>query len=102
MQEPGKPPYERLILICVNERELGEDACANRGSAAIAERLKQEAKDRGLKGRVRVSRTQCLGLCKIGPNIVVWPEGIWYHGVTMEDVPTIVQRHLDSAAATGS
>jgi (2Fe-2S) ferredoxin len=36
----------------------------------------------------------CLGLCKHGPNLIVYPEGTWYLGVTGEDVPEIVGRHL--------
>lgn len=87
-------PFERIIFICCNEREPGEDACANRGSKEIQERLKQYAKDRGLKGRLRVSRAMCLGLCSIGPNVCVMPDNVWYHGVTAGDVPRIIEKHI--------
>ena len=29
--EARPSPYERVIFVCCNEREPGEDACANRG-----------------------------------------------------------------------
>jgi len=35
-----------------------------------------------------------LGLCEHGPNLVVYPEGIWYSGVTPADVPEIVRSHF--------
>jgi (2Fe-2S) ferredoxin len=36
----------------------------------------------------------CLGLCKHGPNLVVYPGGTWYLGVTERDVPDLVEQHL--------
>lgn len=44
-------------------------------------------------GRVGVTGCECLGPCFDGPNMVVYPEGIWYAGVAVEDVPEIVD-HL--------
>ena len=35
-----------------------------------------------------------LGLCEHGPNLVVYPEGTWYSGVTPADVPEIVRSHF--------
>ena len=35
-----------------------------------------------------------MGLCARGPNWVVYPEGIWYSGVTLADVPEIVSEHF--------
>ena len=43
---------------------------------------------------VRVDSVGCLGLCKHGPNLVVYPGGTWYLGVAEQDVPEVVQRHL--------
>ena len=44
---------------------------------------------------VRVDSVDCLGLCKHGPNAVVYPGGVWYLGLRGEDVPEIVERHLE-------
>lgn len=47
-----------------------------------------------LCGSVAVTSCGCLGPCFDGPNLVVYPDGIWYAGVTSADVPELVERHL--------
>lgn len=89
-------PYERLILVCVNTRPEGESSCGARSGAALAEALKAAVGAAGLKGRIRVSRTQCLGLCELGPNVMVFPEGRLLSGVGPEDVPKIVEEFVRS------
>lgn len=98
MQESPKPPYERVIFVCCNSREPGEDACANRGAAELQKKLKEYAQSKGLKGRVRVSRSLCLGLCAVGPNVCVMPENVWYRGVSEQDLPEIQRRWIDPLA----
>ena len=36
-----------------------------------------------------------LGLCERGPNMVVYPDGVWYSEVTAQDVPEIVRSHFE-------
>ena len=36
----------------------------------------------------------CLGFCRAGPLMVVYPEGIWYAPKTPEDIDEIVETHL--------
>ncbi len=91
-------PYEKLISVCVNFREEGS-CCAKRGSKEIVEALKDYVKKNGLKGRIRVARSGCLGLCEVGPNVAVvgpdsGPGGTWYKGVQMSDVSEIIEKHI--------
>jgi (2Fe-2S) ferredoxin len=91
-------PYERIIFVCCNEREPGEAACANRGSRALQEELKAYMKSKNLKGRCRVSRSLCLGLCDVGPNLCIMPENVWYRGVRPEDLAEIERTWIDPLA----
>lgn len=47
-----------------------------------------------LCGSVAVTPCGCLGPCFDGPNLVVYPDGVWYAGVTPADVAELVERHL--------
>ena len=47
-----------------------------------------------LCGAVAVTGCECLGPCFDGPNLVIYPEGVWYAGVTETDVAEIVDSHL--------
>ena len=96
MEQPPKPPFERVIFVCCNEREAGEAACANRGSAAIQKSLKEYVKSKGLKGKIRVARSLCLGMCAEGPNVCVMPENKWYHRVSEADLPEISRTWIDT------
>lgn len=56
--------------------------------------LKRELAARGLNHRIRANAAGCLDACEHGPTVVVYPEGVWYGGVTLEDVPELVEEHL--------
>ena len=62
------------------------------------EKLKAYAKSKGLQGLCRVSRSLCLGLCEIGPNVCVMPENVWYKGVTAADLEEIQKKWIDPLA----
>jgi (2Fe-2S) ferredoxin len=90
------PPYQRHIFVCTNRRaeDNPKGCCALKGSEAVLERFKQELHQRGLKGKIRANAAGCLDACAFGPSVVVYPEGVWYAGVRVEDVVEIVESHL--------
>ena len=72
---------------------MGGD-CKKRGAKSVRKVLKGELRSEGLLGEVRIDTVDCLGLCEHGPNVVVYPEGIWYLGLEESDVPEVVEQHL--------
>ena len=57
-------------------------------------RLKGEVAKRNLRTTVRVTPCNCLGFCGAGPTMVIYPEGVWYKGVSAGDVDEILDRHI--------
>lgn len=87
-------PYVRQIFMCINNRHGENVSCGYSGSEEMVEELKKVAKERNLKGKLRVAKSGCMDLCAFGPNLMIWPEGIWYMKVTKEDIPQIVDTYL--------
>jgi len=78
---------ERHVFLCV-----GSDCCHPDQGLATWERLKSEIKELGAPA-LR-SKADCLRVCAGGPWMLVYPEGIWYGGVTPERCSRIVREHL--------
>ncbi len=100
MQE-FRPPYKKIIYVCVNEREPGKACCAAGGGKEVRAALNAYVKAHGLKPLVRVSQVHCMDCCSEGPIVAVFPENVFYKGVKPEDVPKIVEKHLPAPAAAG-
>lgn len=79
---------ERHILVCTHKH------CLKDGARETLKSLKRGLKDEDLSGRVLVTKVDCLDRCGRGPVVVVYPEGVWYGGVDVEDAERIVKEHL--------
>jgi (2Fe-2S) ferredoxin len=88
--------FERHVFVCGNQRgaDHPRGCCDPAGGEALHKRFKQAIADRGLTRRVRANRSGCLDQCEHGPTVVVYPDAVWYGGVTAADVDEIVNRHL--------
>jgi (2Fe-2S) ferredoxin len=84
--------YGSHVFLCTG------GSCKKRGAKDTRKALKDELRETGTLGDTRVDGVDCLGLCKHGPNAVVYdgtdPKGTWYTGLTDADVPEVVERHL--------
>ena len=85
------------IFVCVNQRDADNPlpSCGGRGSREVYEACQKELARRRWPAGVKVTPTGCLTPCQHGPNLVVYPDGIWYAQVTPDDVPEILAAHLD-------
>lgn len=96
MAEPAVPSWYRChVFCCTNERPAGhpQGSCAKRGGQRLRDYMKARAKELGLSD-VRINSSGCLDRCEHGPTMVIYPQGVWYHYESREDVEEILSRHL--------
>ena len=91
-------PYKRQIYICINNRQGESPSCGYSGSVELAEELKKVCKELNLKGKVRVATSGCMDLCPFGPNVMVWPDGVWHMKVTKDNISEIIETYLKPEA----
>jgi (2Fe-2S) ferredoxin len=97
MNPLGVRVQHHLLLCATPSKAL----CGDPGvGAASWQRLKELVRDLGLEdparpeGVVLRSKADCLRICRGGPVLWIWPEGLIYGGVTAERVERIVREHL--------
>jgi (2Fe-2S) ferredoxin len=57
--------------------------------------MKSRCKELEKSGKkLRVNTSGCLDRCELGPVMVIYPEGIWYHYQTKADIDDILDTHL--------
>jgi len=80
--------YRSHVLICTGT------GCVSSGADNIKDRLTSKLVEAGLQDEVKVVETGCHGFCEKGPIVIVYPEGVFYCQVSVEDVDEIFAEHL--------
>jgi (2Fe-2S) ferredoxin len=60
--------------------------------------FQQQFEARGIWGRFGLTSAGCLGPCGNGPSVLVYPEGVLYGSVRVDDVCAIIDEHLIGGA----
>jgi len=87
--------YKKHIFFCTNKKENGRGCgfLAADDAFAFAKTYLQSL-DMWGEGKVRASKSGCLGRCASGPVCVVYPDGIWYSYIDEDDIKDIIDTHL--------
>ena len=88
--------FTHHIFVCCNQRSPDHQrgCCNPDGSSRLRTALKAAVGQRGLKPAVRANSAGCLDQCEHGPTLAIYPQGIFYGGVTLADVPRIVDETI--------
>ncbi len=86
-ERAGLMHARRHVFVCI-----GPECCAPAEGELLWEVIKRRVKQSG----VAAMRTKaaCFRICAGGPWLAVYPEGVWYGGVTPERFEVILQQHL--------
>lgn len=84
-----EPRYQKLIIVCQNERNDGRTCCKARSEEDLFFELKKAAAAKN--PLVRVIKSSCLNACDDGTTVVVMPENKWFGHVRMSDIQEILE-----------
>ena len=90
MLRHDESPYVSHVFVCTNDRGGKRKSCADNNSPLIKSKLKEVVSERGWKGKVRISTSGCLGLCAKGPNVILYPQKVWFSEVLPDELDDIV------------
>ena len=83
---------EKHVFVCTNCRSGKLSSCGDKG-LAIRSKLKAITQKEQLNN-VRVNKSGCLDICHKGPALVIYPSGIWYNQISIEDCEEIFEKSI--------
>ena len=84
--------YRKHIMVCTTAKERH---CGFKGGEELFQAFKRAVAERAMDD-VLVSRAGCTHQHHIGPTVIIYPDGIWYKEVKIEDVDEILNEHIEN------
>ncbi len=81
------------IFVCTNKREGKSKSCGNKGFK-IRTKLVGLLGKSSKKDKIRINKSGCLGLCKSGPCMVIYPQKIWYEKIKIKNCEEIFNKSI--------
>lgn len=79
----------KKILVCTNHRaNPNNPSCGARGSKQLLVDLTQKCYAE--KVNIAIVEVQCLGLCNVGPNMRLMPNGAFFNHVSADNFNDII------------
>lgn len=86
--------FTHHIFVCNKCKPPKHQRDGKHDSGKLRAALKKEIKRLGIKAQVRANDSGCLDQCDDGQVVVIYPQAIWYGGVTVEDAERIIQETI--------
>ncbi|MEW5692622.1 MAG: NADH-quinone oxidoreductase subunit NuoF [Candidatus Hydrogenedentota bacterium] len=83
-------PSQKIPFISISSGTCGQV----RGSISIIQAFRKYIKKNKLNEKVRLKITGCHGFCEVEPNVIIYPEGIFYQKVKPTDAPEIIEETI--------
>lgn len=82
--------FEKHVFVCT----YGTTCSGKAPVEEIVSMMKDEVTDKGLKNKIRINKSGCLGWCSSGASMVVYPEAVWYTELDTDKAKKILDEHI--------
>ena len=76
------------ILLCCGS------GCISAGAKKLKEKIIELSKENNIENEINIIETGCMGPCNLGPVMTIYPEGVFYQQVKVDDIKEIVEEHF--------
>ena len=87
--------YDKHVFVCINSRvDPSVSSCGDNGFLLRQEIVRKLQSITGHGLNIRINKSGCLNKCKLGPAIVIYPQGFWYYNVNLKDIDEIIEESI--------